>query len=802
MKKFLSYIIVTLLIFSLVACGKESSSSIEEDMTLKEIGESEEFDIDGDGLSHKDELAISTDPYKYDTDGDGVSDGDEVLTILSDPLQPDTDGDGLLDGVEVELNLNPLTATTDGKTNDSEKKVGYSFSNDENKFTLKANAKANVLSSISTSFLDNNSISCADGLLSRIIDIEKSSSEQVDSAELIYFYGDENLENLVEDDLCILYLNEETNQFEKIPSIVDKENKTVTATLTHFSRYAVGDLALALSVFSPKQTTIVYDDNKINANEIALSGFDLYKHSFAFHNFRDGYCYGFSLVSYLNYMGKLPVSGEKLSGLHSGPKYDLSHSSAFYENKIYLESEKNLFNEENDYKVDKLDKSSISQETLESINCIKHWEAKQHNVLDHFGANIINSESIIWLQSKLLSGEPVLLTLYTWGHGVFDDWMNGGSHSVLAYGMYQTNNADYILIYDSNHPGEKRYIKMSKCFSFYTSAEYENYSDIRISFVTIPDGPYVTHEPTEAKAPEYTAVNLASKSLDEIKSILGNDYTSEHIQLSNAFSSSGTPYIYNYDVLPGFAFATHDDNDYYGISIMDGAKLNDKISSDMTYNQIADIIGDNDGFRAGQGYNIAFGVTIDGYEVTFCFIENDYIRNHNSDATVPSSVLRAGNPSLQSIGLRREPITKPVENVDSSSIVLEELLGASFSSLKEKFGEDYSNVQLPESGLANCINFSTLSNVAFGLSGPDGDVVLISIKDCSNAVNITNNISCSMTGTELLSVQGYTVNETHPDMTDSDFIIIKDDHGLILSFEWYDSAFPDSCADYIAIQRQ
>ena len=169
-----------------------------------------------------------------------------------------------------------------------------------------------------------------------------------------------------------------------------------------------------------------------------------------------------------------------------------------------------------------------------------------------------------------------------------------------------------------------------------------------------------THKPTEAKVPEYTAVKLASKNLNEIKNILGNDYTSEHIQLSNAFSSSGTPYIYNYDVLPGLAFATGND-DYYGISIMDGAYLNDKISSDMKYNQIADIIGDNEGFRAGQGNNIAFGVTIDGYEVTFCFIENDYIRNHNSDATVPSSVLRAGNPSLQSIGLRREPTVKPTE---------------------------------------------------------------------------------------------------------------------------------------------
>lgn len=165
---------------------------------------------------------------------------------------------------------------------------------------------------------------------------------------------------------------------------------------------------------------------------------------------------------------------------------------------------------------------------------------------------------------------------------------------------------------------------------------------------------------TEAKAPEYTAVKLASKSLDEIKNILGEDYTSEHIQLSNAFSSSGTPYIYNYDVLPGLAFATSDD-DYYGISIMDGAYLNDKISSDMKYNQIADIVGDMDGMLVGQGYNIACGNIVDGYSVSFCFIANEYIEKNFGSGTIPSNVLRDVNPSLQSIGLRREPTVKPTE---------------------------------------------------------------------------------------------------------------------------------------------
>ena len=80
---------------------------------------------------------------------------------------------------------------------------------------------------------------------------------------------------------------------------------------------------------------------------------------------------------------------------------------------------------------------------------------------------------------------------------------------------------------------------------------------------------------------QYTAMELADMSLDEIKALMGGEYTSEHVQLSNAFSSDGTSYVFNYAVLPGFAFETYE-NDYRGISIMDGAKLDDRISSDMT----------------------------------------------------------------------------------------------------------------------------------------------------------------------------------------------------------------------------
>ena len=172
---------------------------------------------------------------------------------------------------------------------------------------------------------------------------------------------------------------------------------------------------------------------------------------------------------------------------------------------------------------------------------------------------------------------------------------------------------------------------------------------------TVPEAtdPPATEAPTQAPKTEYYAVDLIKKSLSEIKEIMGGEYRSERLQLSNAFSSDGCSYIYNNDILPGFAFADGGD-DYYGISIMNGAKLNSSISSDMNYNQIADVIGDMEGMMVAQAYNIACSATVDGYSVTFCFIENSYInQNRGKEGIVSSDVLRAGNPELQSIGIHK-----------------------------------------------------------------------------------------------------------------------------------------------------
>lgn len=107
------------------------------------LGDACNPDVDGDGLTNVQEIAIGTDPLNPDTDGDRQGDGAEIrcgsdpLSALSkvsgkdtdrdlipdaceaiigtNPNLVDTDGDGLGDGAEFfRLGTNPLVADTDG----------------------------------------------------------------------------------------------------------------------------------------------------------------------------------------------------------------------------------------------------------------------------------------------------------------------------------------------------------------------------------------------------------------------------------------------------------------------------------------------------------------------------------------------------------------------------------------------------------------------------------------------------------------------------------------------------------------
>ena len=159
-------------------------------------------------------------------------------------------------------------------------------------------------------------------------------------------------------------------------------------------------------------------------------------------------------------------------------------------------------------------------------------------------------------------------------------------------------------------------------------------------------------EPTEIEQEqkEYTGIELAGKSYDEIMGILGDNYESGQEFFTFAFSSEPIDYIWNYDTLPGFAFQVFNGN-INGIVIKDGAKLNDSISSDMTYCQVADLIGDFDVRAIGGEWSLVYSTEIDGQRVIFCIQANDCLKQISSGSIFTSDILREANPSLQSIAV-------------------------------------------------------------------------------------------------------------------------------------------------------
>ncbi len=212
----------------------------------------EEDDLDGDGISNKEELTIGTSPINYDTDRDGLSDSEELNKYHTDPLKTDTDGDRLSDYDDVYLGFDPLKEDTDGNgIIDSVEKIYQTVSEKidnpkksglkEVRVALSTNGNAEKNISVEDMYeLDDLSSDVA-GLVG--VPVEINCSSPFEEATLTFYYDSAALGNMAEENLAVLWYDETNNWYQILDedSILDTSAKTVTYKTTHFSTYMLVD---------------------------------------------------------------------------------------------------------------------------------------------------------------------------------------------------------------------------------------------------------------------------------------------------------------------------------------------------------------------------------------------------------------------------------------------------------------------------------------------------------------------------------------------------------------------------------
>lgn len=207
--------------------------------TVYKIDISDDYDLDG--LKNEDEKKYGTNERVKDTDHDGINDYEEINQTKTNPLKIDTDGDGLNDLDEIELKFDPLKVDSkaDG-IKDGERELTYNTNyNDE--VSLKINGKGNIASTTTIDIFENSSFSNIKGISNRVYVFHTDSKMKNAEVEIKYDISDINKKGLNENNLILYYFNEETKEFEPQKTELNTDNKTVKATLTHFSKYVLGD---------------------------------------------------------------------------------------------------------------------------------------------------------------------------------------------------------------------------------------------------------------------------------------------------------------------------------------------------------------------------------------------------------------------------------------------------------------------------------------------------------------------------------------------------------------------------------
>ena len=221
-------------------------------------------DSDEDGLTTVEEMELGTYAYMYDSDADGLSDGFERNTTLTDPLKYDSDGDGYSDGEEYNLGIDPMSVDSDSDgINDYEElifqKESYYYESNEStikEVSVEFDCKGLISDQIyySDTLGINSMLLSTPGMIGEPINIDVVP--EFETAKLSFYYDESKLGDTKEEDLCMMWYDEENNEYVLLEdSYCDPDNNCVIYNTTHFSIYFLVDKTIWLEA---EQNTIDY----------------------------------------------------------------------------------------------------------------------------------------------------------------------------------------------------------------------------------------------------------------------------------------------------------------------------------------------------------------------------------------------------------------------------------------------------------------------------------------------------------------------------------------------------------------
>lgn len=241
-----------------------------------------EEDNDEDGLNTIEESKLGTSANVADSDGDGLDDGYEVSVSLTKPLLYDTDEDTYSDAEELNLGLNPLLADSDSNgVPDYEENI---LQSETIEITTENSAVTDVTVNISAEgsidgkvYIENtyetDTLSAnVVGLVGCPVSIE--TFVEFDTAEIVFKYDEGMLGETDENDLCVMWYDEENREYILLEdSVCDTENNTVSYVTTHFSTYLLVDKQIWLDTMRQNidYSSYTYTDDEVVNYDIIIA---------------------------------------------------------------------------------------------------------------------------------------------------------------------------------------------------------------------------------------------------------------------------------------------------------------------------------------------------------------------------------------------------------------------------------------------------------------------------------------------------------------------------------------------------